>query len=137
MKYLLDTNVISETRKRRPHRAVLAWLHARGTADVCLSAMTLFELQVGVERTRLQNVELAASLEGWIESLAGSMPVLPLDGAVCRETARLMVGRSYDLVQDAFIASTARVHGLTIATRNLKDFAVFKIATINPFANSH
>jgi toxin FitB len=135
--YLLDTNVISETRKPRPHGAVLAWLRARGPEELFLSAITLLELQQGAELTRRQNPSTALDLDQWISSIAASMMILPADGDVCRETARIMVRRSPDLFQDAFIAATARVHRLTVATRNVRDFAHFGVPTLNPFAPIH
>src|ERR1700724_2264001 len=120
--YLLDTNVISETRKPRPHGGVLAWLQARAPDELFLSAITLLELQQGAERTRQQDPSMARTLDQWISSIASSMVILSADGEVCRETARIMVRRSPDLFQDAFIAATARVHRLTVATRNVRDF---------------
>ncbi|HEX6770527.1 MAG TPA: type II toxin-antitoxin system VapC family toxin [Acidobacteriaceae bacterium] len=135
--YLLDTNVISETRKPRPHGAVLAWLNVVRPEDLCLSAITLLELQQGAERTRRQNQTMAQRLDHWIASLTATMAIVSADGDVCRETARIMVSKSPDLFQDAFIAATARVHHLTVVTRNVRDFAHFDVLTFNPFAYSH
>lgn len=135
--YLLDTNVISEMRKRRPHGAVVAWMRAQDPASLFLSSITLLELQQGAERTRRQDIATAKQLDGWITAIASTMTVLPADGDVCRETARIMVKKTPDLFQDAFIAATARIHRLTVATRNIKDFAPFDLATLNPFTYSH
>ena len=134
--FLLDTNVISETRKPRPHGAVLAWLRVVRPEDLRLSAITLLELQQGAERTKRQDPTTAERLDLWISSLAATMTVVPADGDVCREIARIMVSKSPDLFQDAFIAATARVHHFTVVTRNMRDFSHFDVLTFNPFKYS-
>jgi len=131
--YLLDTNVISELRRARPHGAVLAWLKGVDDADLRLSAVTLGEIQAGIEMTRKQNPARAAELEQWLDAVAGSWNVLPMDGATFRRWAQLMHGRSDDLIEDAMIAATAAVHGLTVVTRNVRDFRHFRVKTLDPF----
>jgi predicted nucleic acid-binding protein len=135
--FLLDTNIISETRKPRPHGAVLAWLRIVHPEDLRLSAITLLELQQGAERTTRQNPATAQRLDLWISGLSATMTIVPADGDVCRETARIMVSKSPDLFQDAFIAATARVHHLTVVTRNIRDFTHFDVLTFNPFTYSN
>ena len=135
--FLLDTNIISETRKPRPHGAVLAWLRIVRPEDLLLSAVTLLELQQGAERTRRQDAATAQRLDLWITSLSATMTIVPADGDVCRETARIMVSKSPDLFQDAFIAATARVHHLTVVTRNVRDFSQFDVLTFNPFKHQN
>jgi hypothetical protein len=135
--YLLDTNVISEMRKPRPHGAVLAWLRLQPHDALSVSAMTLLELQQGAERTRRQDAAAAQRIDVWINQIASAFSVLPLDGAICREGARLLAGKSEDLFEDGLIAATARVHHLTVATRNLRDFAHFQVPVFNPFAFSN
>lgn len=135
--FLLDTNVISEMRKPRPHGAVLAWLQLQPDDALFVSAMTLLELQQGAERTRRQDAAAAQRIDVWINQIASALSVLPLDGAICREGARLLAGKSEDLFEDGLIAATARVHHLTVATRNLRDFAHFRVPVFNPFAYSH
>lgn len=76
--YLLDTNVISELRRPRPHRAVVAWLDGVADHDLHLSAATLGELQAGVEITREQDPEKASEIELWIDQVAQTCNVLPL-----------------------------------------------------------
>ena len=88
--YLLDTNVVSELRKLKPHGAVVAWVSAQDTSHLYLSAMTIAELQRGVEITREQDVEKAAQIEDWLEQLIVSGQVLAIDAPVCRQWARLM-----------------------------------------------
>jgi toxin FitB len=135
--YLLDTNVISELRKPRPHGAVVAWMRSQTSDGLFLSSMTLLELQQGAERTRRQDIHMAQKLDNWIASIASTMTVLPADGDVCRETARIMVKKTPALFQDAFIAATARVHRLTVVTRNVRDFAHFGVPTFDPFTYSN
>jgi toxin FitB len=132
-RFLLDTNVISELRKPKPHGAVVAWLNHLNDEQLFLSAVTLGELQAGIERTRAQDTKKAQEIESWVDQLAGSIQVLPMDALCFREWARLMTGKSDTLVEDAMIAATARVHSLTVATRNDRDFAAFGIELLNPF----
>jgi predicted nucleic acid-binding protein len=133
-RYLLDTNVVSEARKMKPHGAVLAWLREVEDKNIYLSAVTLGELQAGVEQTRRQDPSKASEIELWIDQLADSYQVLPMDTACFREWARLMSGRTNDLIEDAMIAATARIHQLTLATRNERDFAQLGVPVVNPFS---
>jgi predicted nucleic acid-binding protein len=131
--YLLDTNVISELRRPRPHGAVLAWLQEVADEDLHLSAVTLGELQAGVELSREQDPDKAAEIEAWIDQVAQTWNVLPLDGRVFRTWAKLMHRRPDHLLADALIAATAMVHHLAVVTRNVSDFAVFGVQIVNPF----
>jgi toxin FitB len=134
-KYLLDTNVVSETRKPRPHGAVVRWLGGLEGGRTFVSAVTLGELQGGIERTRRQNPLKAEEIERWVDMLAAVYEVLPMDSQCFREWARMMDGKPPDLLEDAMIAATARVHGLIVATRNERDFARLDARTFNPFKN--
>ena len=131
--YLLDTNVVSELRKPRPHGGVLAWLQAVDDKDLFLSAVTIGEIQAGVKLTREQDAGKAAEIEAWLEQVAASYAVLPMDAAAFRAWARLMHRRSDTLIEDALIAATAAVHGLTVVTRNVADFKAFGVPVLNPF----
>jgi toxin FitB len=134
--YLLDTNVISELRKPRPHGGVVIWLESLPDADIHLSAVTLGEIQAGVELTREQDAAKAVEIEAWLELVAQSYNVLPMDAATFRTWARLMHRRSDTLYEDAMIAATASVHKLTVVTRNVADFAHFGVRVLNPFKAS-
>jgi len=131
--FLLDTNVVSELRRVRPRGAVLAWIATVPNTGLHLSAVTIGELQTGVERTRDRDPGKAAELETWLAQIAAGYPILPMDGAVFREWARLMHRRSNTLAQDAMIAATAIIHNLTVATRNVRDFEPLGAMTFNPF----
>jgi toxin FitB len=131
--YLLDTNVVSELRKHRPHGGVLAWIESIPDEELHLSAVTLGELQAGVELTREQDAAKASEIESWIDELATTWNILPMDAATFRVWAKFMAHRPDQLIGDAMIAATASVHHLTIATRNIRDFREFKVPTINPF----
>jgi predicted nucleic acid-binding protein len=132
-RYLLDTNIISEIHKPRPHGAVVAWFDALRDEQVYLSAVTLLELQEGIERTRKQDAAKAGAIEAWVDELEDSSVVLPMDGRCFRETALMMVGKPEDLFYDVMIAATARRHGFTVATRNEKDFKHLGVEILNPF----
>lgn len=131
-KYLLDTNVVSELRKPRPHGAVVEWLTGLREEQVFLSAATLGELQAGVEMTRRRDAEKASEIERWVDQIAGSYHVLPMDTACFREWGRLMHGKSDHLIEDGMIAATARAHDLVVATRNEGDFHQLGVAVLNP-----
>ncbi len=132
-RYLLDTNVVSELRKSKPHGAVVAWLESLRVEQIFLSAVTMGELQTGVELTRRQDPAKAHEIEAWLASLEASFAFLPMDQACFREWSRLMAGKPDALREDARIAATARVHGLTVATRDEKDFSRLRVSIVNPF----
>ena len=133
IRYLIDTNVVSELRKPKPHGAAFAWLQSLELGQGLFSAVTFGEIQKGVELMRRQDPVKANEIEAWAALLERTAQILPMDAPCFREYARLMHRRSGILSEDAMMAATARVHGLTVATRNERDFAHFDVAILNPF----
>ena len=134
--YLLDTNVVSELRRPRPHPSVLRWIESVPAEQLYLSAVTIGEIQAGIEFTREQDPVRAAELEGWLDGqVVGGFDILAVDAAAFREWARLMHRRSDTLIQDAMIAAVASIRGLTVVTRNVRDFEVLGVPVLNPFAD--
>lgn len=131
--YLLDTNVVSELRKPKPHGAVLAWFRGVEDAQLFLSAVTLGEIQAGIEITRQQDPDKAQTIEHWLNQLAAAYNVLPMDAAAFRIWAKFMHHQSNKVYEDAMIAATAQVNKLTVVTRNMADFKRFDVALLNPF----
>ena len=101
-----------------------------------LSAVTIGEIQAGIEVTRAQDQEKASELTAWLADVIATHRVLPMDVPAFREWARLIHGKSNTLIQDAMIAATANVRGLTVATRNQRDFAALGVSSFNPFERS-
>ncbi len=135
-RFLLDTNIISELRKVRPHGAVVAWMETLRVEQILLSAVTMGELQAGIELTRKQDATKAREIESWLTDVEMSFSFVPMDAACFREWSRLMSGKPDALREDAMIAATARVHGLTVATRDEKDFKHLGVEILNPFKSN-
>ena len=131
--YLLDTNVISELRKPRPHGGVLAWLNTVDNHLLYLSAVSFGEIQAGIEITRTQDPAKAVEIERWVDEALSDWNILAVDSAAIRLCATLMHRQPATPVSDAMIAATAKVHKLTVATRNVKDFRLFQVSVLNPF----
>ncbi len=131
--YLLDTNVVSELRRPKPHGAVVAWLQSVEDMQLHLSAVTIGEIQAGVELTREQDPSKAQQIEEWLGLVASSYNVLPMDAGAFRVWAQLMHRKSDIVYEDAMIAATAKIHGMTVVTRNVADFKQFGVPLLNPF----
>lgn len=131
--YLLDTNVVSELRRPKPHGAVLAWFASTGQAKLYISAVTVGEMQIGIERTREQDPRKAQDIEAWLNAVVSGYDVLAMNAVCFRQWAKLMHKQSNTRAADAMIAATALAHGLTIVTRNVGDFAHFGCPLVNPF----
>ena len=133
--YLLDTNVVSELRRTRPHGAVAAWFRDLKEEQLFISAVTMGEIQVGIERARRQDASKAGEIERWAEQIAGSFKVLVMDAPCFREWGRLMDRKPEGWLEDAMIAAIARVHHLIVAIRNERDFEQLEARIFNPFKN--
>ncbi|MDE2979639.1 MAG: type II toxin-antitoxin system VapC family toxin [Gemmatimonadota bacterium] len=131
--YLLDTNVVSELRRPQPNRSVLRWIADVPSDQLFLSAVTVGEIQAGIEKVRERDPHKAHELEAWLEQVIDSYGVLPMDAAAFREWARLKRQRARTLLEDAMIAATATVHRLTVVTRDVRDFRRLGVPLLNPF----
>ncbi|HKA36964.1 MAG TPA: type II toxin-antitoxin system VapC family toxin [Thermoanaerobaculia bacterium] len=136
MSYLIDTNVLSELRKgARCDARVARWFGGLPSDDIYLSVLAVGEIRRGVERIRQRDSRSARVLEAWLRSLLveHSDRILPIDQAIADEWGRLNVPDPIPVI-DGLMAATARVHGLTLATRNTKDIKRTGVAWIDPFA---
>jgi predicted nucleic acid-binding protein len=131
--YLLDTNVISELRRTKPHGAVVAWFNSVPKKLIKIPAAVIGEIQAGVEVTRTQDATKAFEIEQWLERVLVFYEVVPMDAAIFREWAKILVGRPTHLSADGIIAATARIHGMLLVSRNVKDFLPFGAQVFNPF----
>lgn len=136
MAYLIDTNVISEATKAKPSATALGWLASADPAECYLSALTIGELADGAAQQRRKgNAVRAERLELWLAGLeeAYADRILSVDAVVAHAWAGLGADRTLPVV-DSLIAATARAHGLTVATRNVRDFQDAGVPVVNPFA---
>lgn len=131
--YLLDTNIISEIRKPKPHGAVVAWIEAMPESELFISAVTIGEIQLGIEKTREQDVVKAKTISDWLDQVIGLYCVIPMDANIFKVWGQLMHRESDTVMEDAMIAATALTHHLTVVTRNVKDFKRFNVNILNPF----
>ena len=132
--YLLDTNVVSEVCKKRPNPAVGKWLSGLKPGQMFLSVTTIGEIQYGVEKIREIDPVRSAEFEAWIDDLTKQKQTLPITVEVMRQWGKLRANhpdptKFFDLL----IAATAMVHGLTLATRNIRDFQNISVDLTNPF----
>jgi predicted nucleic acid-binding protein len=134
LKFLLDTNVISEVRKREANPQVLQWFEATSADDLGISALVVGEIRQGIERLRRRDSSLAQPYETWLDTLEQSYGdrILPVSAAVADAWGRLNVPDPLPVV-DGLMAATALVHGLTLVTRNTADVARTGVALLNPF----
>lgn len=136
MSYLLDTNVLSELRRKSPDETVVEWFARRPPSTLYLSVLTLGELRKGIEG--VADSKRRMSLNDWLES---DLPaffvgrILPVDAQVAERWGRLLAtaGRPLPAI-DSLLGATAAQHGLSIVTRNGKDFADMGLDIINPWA---
>ena len=135
MKFLLDTNVLSEARKPSGNQAVKRWLRHQVPSDLAISVLTVLELDVGIRRLRRRDPVAASRLQEWLtkhvlEGFSGR--VLPFDLQCVEHIAPMHVPDPAP-EHDAGIAGTALAHGLTVVTRNVRDFRHTGVPLINPW----
>lgn len=135
MRFLLDTNVLAELRKgARGSSRVTTWFASLDPDSILLSVLTVGEIRRSIDSVRRRDRRGAAALERWLRRLvrAHDDRILPVDLAIAEEWGRLNVADPLPVV-DGLLAATAKVHGLTLATRNVKDVARTGVPVVNPF----
>ena len=135
MTYLLDTSVLSETRKRHPSPSVTEWISATPSDRLHVSVLTLGEIEQGIARIRGRGDQRQASaVERWLRDVAAGFAdrVLPVTLQVAGAWGRQQYRQPLPVI-DALIAATAQVHGMTVVTRNVKDFELAGVEVLNPF----
>lgn len=132
--YLLDTNVISETRKTHADRGVIAFLSAADAPGLFLSVLTLGELRKGVEAKRRTDPAMAGRLGIWVDGIETTFAdrVLSIDAAVAKRWGELSAARTLPVI-DTLIAATAIEHGLTLVTRNTRDVESTGVPLVDPW----
>lgn len=138
MSFLLDTNVLSEVgRGTLCHPSVRAWYEEVDADDLRLSVLVVGEIRRGIERLRGREEDRAARLDAWLDSVVRAFAerVLPVDRRVAEEWGRMSAARTVPVV-DGLLAATARVHGLTLVTRNVADVRDLGASLWNPFETS-
>lgn len=134
--YILDTNVISELRKaRKTHPNVKKWAQSLPSASLCISVISLLELEIGILLVARRDKEQGSILRAWMDGHVlptFSGRILAIDAAVAQRCATLHVPNPRS-DRDALIAATALVHGLTVATRNVAHFERTGVSVVNPW----
>jgi hypothetical protein len=132
---LLDTVVLSELRKSRPNAGVVAYLQRQAPDTIFISALTIGEIEAGIERQRSHNPVFAHELAQWLDilELQFTDAILPITPTIAKLWGRLCVQTGNKEI-DNLIAATALCHHLTVVTRNTKHFIPTGVAYINPFA---
>jgi toxin FitB len=134
MTYLLDTNVVSELRKRDPDPNVAAWYDTVPSAELYVSALTVGEIRLGIERLRRKDATQADHLEQWLRGLRAIYQdhIVGIDPDVAEEWGRLNVPDPLPVI-DGLLAASAKVRGWTFVTRNTADLAHCPVTLLNPF----
>lgn len=137
MAFLVDTNVVSELRRKSPDSRVLAWQKGYALEELWMSVLSLLEIRNGTEQVRRSDASFAGELDRWYRNVllkAYSGRILPVTLHICETRATLPIRRTLPFI-DGLIGATAKQHKLTLVTRNLKDFEDFGIELINPWAH--
>lgn len=134
MTYLLDTNVISELRKRHPDLHVLAWYATVTSGEIFVSALTIGEIWLGIERLRRKDSAQADVLEQWLRGLHATYRdhIIDVDARIAEEWGRLNVPDPLPVI-DGLLAASAKTRGWTLVTRNTADFVHSDVSLLNPF----
>jgi predicted nucleic acid-binding protein len=135
--YLLDTNILSETRKRQPDARVTDWITGTPPERMHVSVLTLGEIEQGIARIRGRgDQQQAAGLERWLREVEQGFAdrILPVTLSVASAWGRQHYAQPLPVI-DALIAATARAHELTVVTRNVKDFERSGARVLNPFGD--
>ena len=136
MRFLLDTNVISEIRKReRADPNVVRWVNETPAENIGTSVLVLAEIRRGIELKRRTDPRQAKSLDRWFSQMRTRLAdrVLPIDETVAETWPLLGIPNPLPLI-DSLLAATAKVHGLTLVTRNIAGFESTGLALLDPFA---
>jgi hypothetical protein len=137
LSYLVDTNVISELRKReKADPAVQAWFASVADEEIFLSVLTVGEIRQGVERIRRRDPAAATALDRWLDRVVEMHRdrLVPVDRLVAEEWGRMNVPDPLPVI-DGLLAATAKVTGLTLVTRNVGDVERTGIDLVNPFGD--
>ena len=136
MTFLLDTNIVSELRKgMRAHPGVAAWFAGANDQELCVSVLVVGEIRRGVEAVRRRDPAQSGAIERWLGRLVRDYGdrILPVNRAVAEEWGRRSAVRTSSVI-DTLLAATARVHNLTLVTRNVRHFAWTGVSCLNPFS---
>ena len=131
--YLLDTGVVSEIRRPQPHPSVARWIVEVPSDRLFVSAVSVGEIQAGIQTVRDWDPRSATELEAWLDAVVESGAILPMDAECLRERARIEHRGPRGLRTVATIAAPARVHQFTVVTRDVHAFRRFGVACVNPF----
>ena len=135
MKYLIDTNIISEVRKgKRCNPGVATWYASVVDEDLCISVLVLGEIRKGLERLRTRDPAQAVILENWLHAITEAFGerALPIDPPIADEWGRMNAIRPLPII-DGLLVATAKIHNLKLVTRNEADMAELGASILNPF----